>query len=429
MYRHQITCALIVACFALISTGADWTRFRGPEGTGVSSETGIPTTWSDEENVVWKTRLPGFGSSSPITLGEKIFFTCYGGYGLDEEQPGEQDKLLLHALCVDRKSGKILWQKTIEPVLPETPYAGARVDLHGYASATPVTDGQAVYVFFGKSGVLKYSLDGELLWHVSVGTGLDKHKWGSGASPILHGNLLIVNASCESQSVRALDKSSGKEVWRVDEIIDSWSTPLVVTTADGGEELVVIERFKVLGLDPATGKRLWFCEKGSDYICASVIANGDVIYAINSRMKAKLLAIRTGGRGNVTESHVLWTKNRWTTRVSTPVLHDGHLYAMDHLGVAYCLDATNGETVYREKLDISGGGNDKIYASLVVVDGKLYYVTRIDGTVVLALSPEFKELARNRLADQSVFNATPVVSDGCLLLRSDKYLYCNGKKN
>jgi len=410
-----------VALFA----GADWTRFRGPDGTGVSDDTGLPTTWSATENVAWKTSLPGFGASSPITLGDKIFLTSYSGYGQDKDQPGEQADLGLHVLCLDRTSGKILWDKTTVPELPETPYDGGRIGLHGYASATPVTDGQAVYFFLGKSGVLKYSLDGELLWQVSVGTGLDKHKWGSGASLILHGDLLIVNASCESQSIRALKKSNGEEVWRVDDIVDSWSTPLVVSNADGGEELVVVERFKVLGLNPATGAKVWFYNKPSDYVCPSVIANDGVVYIINSRFKALLLAIRTGGRGDVTDSHTLWTK-KWTTRVSTPVLHEGHLYAIDQAGYASCIKTETGEEVYRERLDISGDG-DKIYASIVAADGKFYGVSRLDGTVVLALQPEFKELAHNHLGDESVFNATPVVSDGQLLLRSDKALYCIGK--
>ncbi len=419
--RQIATAALLAALLA----GADWPRFRGPDGAGVSDATGLPTTWSAMENVVWKTSLPGFGASSPIVLGDRVFLTCYTGYGFDRREPGQQSDLLLHTLCLDRADGAIRWHRTLEPRLPETGYDAGRVELHGYASATPVTDGEAVYAFFGKSGVLKYTLDGEPVWRADVGSGIDKHRWGSGASPIVHDDLLIVNASPESQSVRALKKSTGEEVWRVDEVVDSWSTPLVVTAPDGGEELVVVERYKVLGLDPDTGERLWVCEKPSDYICPSVIAHDGVVYAINSRMKALLMAIRTGGRGDVADSHVLWTK-KWTTRVSTPVYHEGYLYAMDFLGHAYCLDADDGEEVYHERLDVGGRG-DKIYASLVAAAGKLYGVTRLDGTVVLALAPKFKELARNYLGDESVFNATPAVTGNCLLLRSDKALYCIGR--
>jgi len=420
MYRQFIAAALVVALFS----GADWTRFRGSDGSGMSADKGTPTTWSASENIAWKTPLPGFGSSSPITLGDKIFLTAYSGYALNQEEPGDQDVLVLHALCIDRASGKILWDKTTDPELPETQYDGGRISLHGYASATPVTDGKAVYTFFGKSGVMKYGLDGELLWQAGVGRGLDRHKWGSGASPILHEDLLIVNASAESQSIRALNTATGEEAWRVDGIVDSWSTPLIVSTPDGGKELVVVEKLRVFGIDPATGKNLWVCKKASDYVCPSVIAGDGVVYVINSRFSAMLLAIRTGGRGDISDSHVLW-KKRWTTRVSTPVYHAGHLYAIDQAGYAYCIDIDQGEDVYRERLEIDGDG-DKIYASLVAADGKVYGVTRLDGTVVLALTPEFKEIARNHLGDESVFNATPAIVDGQLLLRSDKALYCIG---
>jgi len=419
MYRQVAVAALFVALFA----GADWARFRGSDGSGMSEDKGLPATWSAGENIVWKTPMPGFGSSSPIVTGGKIFLTCYSGYGFDADSPGDQAKLAQHVLCIDNASGKIIWGKKDEPQLPETDYDGGRIGLHGYASATPVTDGKDVYVFFGKSGVMKYSLDGELLWTAKVGTGLDKHNWGSGASPILHKDWVIVNASAESQSIRALSKATGKEAWRVDGIVDSWSTPLIVSAA-GGDELVVVDKTQILGLDPATGKKLWFCKKPTDYVCPSVFAHDGTVFIINSRFSAMLLAIRTGGRGDVSDSHVEWTK-KWTTRVSTPIYHDGHLYAIDQAGVAYCLKADSGEEVYSEDLDISGSG-DKIYASLVAADGKIFGVTRLDGTVVLALSTKFEELARNRL-DSSVFNATPAISDGRLLLRSDKFLYCIGK--
>ncbi len=420
MYRGLAVALLAVVLFS----GADWTGFRGPHGTGVTDATGLPTTWNAEENIVWKTPLPGFGSSSPITLGDRVFLTCYSGYGFDAEEPGDQDTLMFHVLCIDRATGKILWDRRARPRLPETSYDGGRIALHGYASATPVTDGEAVYVFFGKSGLIKFGLDGKVLWQAGVGTGLDKHNWGSGTSLILHDDLLIVNASAESQSLRALSKATGKEVWKVDGIIDSWSTPAVVETATG-PELVAVERTRVLGLDPATGKQLWVCNKPSDYVCPSVVAHDGVVYIINSRFSAMLLAIRTGGRGDVTDSHVLWTK-KWTTRVSTPVYHDGHLYAIDQAGAAYCISTDTGDEVGNRRLEIAGAG-DKIYASILAGDGKLYGVTRLDGTVVLSLTPELKELARNRLGDQSVFNATPAECDGRLLLRSDRYLYCIGK--
>jgi outer membrane protein assembly factor BamB len=382
----------------------------------------VPTTWTENENVVWKTALPGFGSSSPITLGEKIFLTCYSGYGLSLEEPGEQEQLQHHLVCVNRADGKILWDQATKADLPEQAYEAGFIRLHGYASGTPTTDGQNVYAFFGRSGVFAYQLDGELLWRADVGDGI--HNWGTGTSPILHKNLLILNASVESRSVVALDKADGREVWRVPGIEQSWSTPLVVDVPVGSQELVVSMKNKALGLDPATGEKLWECRAVEDYVCPAVIAHEGIVY-IAGGIKPQSFAIRAGGRGDVTETHLLW-ESRESTKVPTPLYHDGYLYWIDQKGVATCVDAKTGEVVYEERLKISGRG-DKIYASLVLVDGKLYGVTRQDGTVVLAAGPEFKELARNHLGDASIFNGTPVPSNGQLLIRSDRFLYCIGK--
>ena len=262
----------------VLFSGADWLRFRGSDTSGVSQETGLPTTWSETENVVWKTALPGMGGSSPIVLGEKIFLTAYSGYGLDREEPGDQKDLALHVLCLDRATGKILWDKTGDARLPETEYDGGLVRLHGYASGTPVTDGKAVYVFFGRSGVWAYRLDGEPLWKTTVGDGINKRNWGSASSPILAGNLVIVNASIESESVVALSKTTGKEVWRAGDIKDSWSTPALVDLPGGKQELVVSMHSKVRGYDPATGKQLWQCASVEDYVVPAVVVDkGDCL--------------------------------------------------------------------------------------------------------------------------------------------------------
>ncbi|NQU19896.1 MAG: PQQ-binding-like beta-propeller repeat protein, partial [Candidatus Nealsonbacteria bacterium] len=279
MKKRTTRCSLIVAVLSVVLfSGADWFRFRGSDTSGVSGETALPTTWSETENIVWKTPLPGFGSSSPIVLGENIFLTAYSGYGFDSDEPGDQKDLKLHVLCIDRTTGKILWDKTAETRLPETEYDGGYVRLHGYASATPVTDGKAVYTFFGRSGVQAYSLDGELLWEASVGDGLDKRGWGSGASPILAADLVIVNASIESESLVALNKTTGKEVWRAEGIVDSWSTPALVDLPDAKQELVVSMHSKVRGYDPATGKQLWECASVEDYVVPAVVVDRGGVY-------------------------------------------------------------------------------------------------------------------------------------------------------
>jgi outer membrane protein assembly factor BamB len=412
-----MTMAVIVPAMAIFA-GADWTRFRGPNGDGVAADQGLPTTWSASTNVVWKAALPGFGASSPITLGERIFVTAYSGYGLDKDNPGEQANLQRHLLCLDRATGKILWDKSQKAELPEKNYSGF-LALHGYASSTPLTDGKAVYVFYGRSGVYGYSLTGDELWHAEVGSGT--HDWGSSNSPILAGDLLVINASVESQSVVALNKTTGKEVWRVGDIKQSWSTPGLLQLPDGKQELVVSLHSKVLGLDPATGKELWNCAGVPDYVCPMVITHGDVAYVTGGR-KVVTMAIRGGGRGDVSKSHKLWETAKGS-KVPSPVYNDGLLYWVNDQGIACCLKADSGETVYQERLEKVG----VVYASLVLAPGKLYCVTREKGTLVLAPGAELKELARNDLGDTSIFNATPVPSDGRLLLRSDTFLYCIGK--
>jgi hypothetical protein len=344
------------------------------------------------------------------------------------KQPGNQEDLRHHLLCLDRASGKILWNKVSKALLPEQPYRGW-VATHGYSSATPVTDGKAVYAFFGRSGVRAYRLDGEPLWHASVGE--KTHGWGSGASPILHGGLLVVNASCESNALVALNKADGKEVWRVNGINSSWSTPAVATLADGKQELGVPVRGRTLGIDPATGVQLWQCKSMKDGSCPSVLACDGVFYVTGER-PGRTLAIRAGGRGDVTDSHLLWDVPGSPT-VSTPLIHKGLMYWVNDQGVAVCRKVGTGEVVYENRLTFTGRAdrptfaNDKVLASLVLADGRLYCLGLKGGTRVLALGPAFKLLAANELADPSLFNATPVPGKGQLLVRSDKFLYCIGK--
>ena len=408
----------------LLFTGADWTRFRGPAASGVSDDTGLPTQWSADTNIVWKTSLPGFGTSSPITLGDKIFLTCYRGYGMNAEAPGEQRDLRHQVLCVDRNRGAILWTRETEARPPLAGYDAGRVNLHGYASATPTTDGQAVYAFFGRSGVVALCVSGEPLWQAFVGDGVNG--WGSASSPVLYEDLVILNASVESQSLVALDKRTGREIWKVPGIERSWSTPLIVDLPDGSRELVASMKGKVLGLDPATGRQLWECAGIDDYVCPAVIASHGVVYVTGGR-SPKFLAVRAGGRGDVTETHLLWELGA-TSKVSTPVYHDGYLYWINHQGVAGCANADSGELVYQQRLDLKGSG-DKVYASPVLGDGKIFGLSREDGAIVLAAAPEFKLLAHNQLGDSSIFNATPTISNGQLLVRSDRCLYCIGARN
>lgn len=401
---------------------ADWRQFRGPGGLGVSHERGLPLTWSAEKNVVWKTELPGPGASSPITVGERIFVTCYTGYGVNPQEPGEVAELKRHVLCVNRADGRILWNREVKAKMPEPPYRGS-MQRHGYASSTPASDGERVYVFFGKSGVFAFNLDGHQVWHADVGS--VNHEWGTGASPVVYKNLVIVNASIESESLVALNARTGKGVWRADGIKEAYNTPHFVDLPGGQTELVLAIRDWIFGFDPATGKRLWNCEVPNKHNNnPSAVAHNGVIYCIVSGPARSALAVRAGGRGDVTNSHLLWRAKRGSN-VSSPVYHDGHIYFTDDVtGTFYCLNAKTGEVAYEERLTSAR----EIYASPLLADGRLLYVSRRNGTFVLSAKPKFEQLAQNDLGDTSIFNASPAVSNGRLLLRSDRYLYCIGQK-
>jgi len=382
---------------------------------GISPEKNLPIIWSETENVVWKTPLPGYGSSSPIALNGKLYVTCYSGYGI-ERNVGTIEDLTLHVVCADGKNGAIVWNKQIKPTLPES----TRVRDHGYAAATPATDGKHLYIFFGKSGVFKFDLDGNQIWRTSVGT--KTHGWGSGTSPVLYENLVIVNASIESSSLVAIDKTTGKEVWRAKGMNSSWNTPHLVETADRKRELAVTVKGWILGFDPKTGKELWRCEGIPDYICPSIVSHQGILYALGGR-SSKAVAVRSGGRGDVTATHKLWQADVGAN-VSSPIVHDGHLYwVSDRNQTAYCLSLADGSVQYSKRV------RSQPYASTLLADGRLYVVMRRGGTLVLAAQPEFKQLALNKLADRSTFNASPIICEGTLILRSDENLYCLKKIN
>jgi outer membrane protein assembly factor BamB len=407
---------LAVAGLLLAAGGADWPGFRGPGGLGVAEDRGMPVRWGPAENLLWKKELPGPGSSSPIVSGGKVFVTCYSGYGTGPG--GDMDRLRRHLLCLEGKTGDLLWQKDVTPRLPETRYGGF-IREHGYASSTPATDGERVFVFFGRTGVLAFDFEGRQLWQTPLGNALNG--WGSAASPLLYGDLVLVNASVESNSLLALDKRSGKEVWRVKGVSDSWSTPVLVPVPGGGHEVVINTPGVVLGFHPGTGEKLWECAGIEGSMATSTpVARDGVVYVMGSGTEGRAtLAIRAGGRGDVAKTHLLW-KQKAAGGVCSPVLYGDHLYWVN--GGAWCLRADTGRIVFQERLYEAR----QEYSSPVAADGKLFVFTRRNGAFVLGAAGKFERLAHNDLGDGSPFNSSPAVSDGRLLVRSDKYLYCIG---
>jgi len=409
-----------LSVFPLLATADDWPQFRGRSGSATNDDTGLPLSWSDENNVIWKTELPGFGASSPVVIGDHVFLTCYSGYGLDVERPGETTSLERHLLSIDRNDGNITWKRNVPAAAKEANYVDF-LPQHGYATNTPACNGDRVYAFFGAAGVQAFDLEGTRLWQADVGH--DVHNWGSAGSPVVYGDLLYVNAAVESDAFVALDKLTGREAWRVKRLISSWSTPLVVDVPGGEPELVVSVKGRLIGLRPKTGEELWVCKTKQAYGAPSPIEHDGLIYAFGGRPNM-LLAIRPGGRGDVTESHVAWRAAGVGSAITSPVWYDGHLYSIDERGMAGCVVAATGEVVYKERIAEEGVG---VYASPVAADGKIYAVSREQGTFVLAAGGAFKRLAVNRLtSDDSVFNATPAISRGQLLLRSNRFLYCIG---
>ncbi len=417
MIRSILLVGICLATFGSALLAADWPQFRGPNRDGGTEDSGTPTQWDDSTNLLWKQKLGGHGSSSPIVVGGKVFLTSYSGYGLDERNPGDQSSLVRHVLAFDLGTGKPAWDFPANASLPEENFQGFQA-LHGYASSTPASDGNLLYVFLGKNGVGALTLDGKPRWSQSVGTG--KHNWGSGTSPVIHKNLVIVNASVEGSGLVALNKLTGKQVWAQKGVRSAWNSPVLVTPASGKTEVVISSQGEILAYDADSGQPAWRCPGVKDYVCPTVLVHEDVVYAIGARAGMGV-AVKAGGTGNVSP---LWEMGKGSN-VSSPVFHGGHLYwAHEGRGIVYCADAKTGEIVYEERLQPNP---DRIYASAVLAGDKIYYVSRNRGVYVVAADPQFKLLAHNQPLDSSVFNASPAVVDGKLLLRSNEYLYCLGK--
>ena len=400
----------------------DWPQFRGTGALGRSEAKGLPLTWSDEKNVVWKAALPGPGASSPIVLGDRIFITSFTGFATSSREPGEMTNLKRHLLCLNLADGKIIWDTAVPAEMPEQDRIR---EGHGYASSTPVADAERVYAFFGKTGVFAFDHSGKQLWKTKVGDKLNG--WGSATSPVLYKDYLIVNASIESDSLVALDKKTGKEVWRANVSNESWHAPVFVTAPDGSTEVVAAKNGRVLGFNADTGEALWNVKTGIPwYMCPTPVVQDGIVYVIGGRTPNGALAIRAGGRGDVTASHVVWKVGKGSN-VPSPILHDGHLYfAHENLGIVYCLNAKTGELVFEERIEPSPG---QIYASPVMGDGKIYFTGRGGRTVVIAASPKFEKLGENTLeSNRGMFNSSPAISGNKILLRSNRALYCLGEK-
>lgn len=380
-----------------------WPRWRGPEQNGHSTETDLPVKWSDA-NVAWKTELPGGGQSSPIIWGDRIFLTSALAQG--------KERLVL---CVDRKTGKILWQQTAWKGEPEKSHI-----MNGWASASCVTDGDVIIAFFGIGGLHAYSVDGKPLWSKDLGKFAGP--WGTAACPILVDNIVVQNCdSDENAHLIALDKRTGKEMWRTRRRdYRGWSTPIEVN-AGSRHELVLNGHEGVQGYDPATGRELWFCKSAMGRGEPTITPAGDGLCVVNGLKGGEIYSVRPGGSGDVTDSRVIWhTPRRGARDTPSPIVVGDFLTVVDMDGTATCYSVADGHIYWKQRLEGKYSGSPFAAAGLA-------YFTNEDGkTMIIRPGPQFELVAENSITagKNEIFRASPTPLDGQIFLRSTNMLYC-----
>jgi len=415
--------ALVAATWCVMvqaQSSAHWPQWRGPFFNGMARGD-APSVWSDTSNVKWKTEIPGRGFSTPAIWGDRIFVTTAIPTGTGAGPVVEQR---FEVLSLDRRTGKILWQKTAKIA---TPHEGYHRAYGSFASNSPVTDGRYVYASFGSRGIYAYDFNGKLIWEKDLGVQMKMRlAFGEGTAPLLFGDRLFIVFDHEAESFMvALDKRNGKELWRASrEERSSWSTPLAVEH-DGRTEIIVSATNRVRSYDPATGKVLWeSAGLGANVIPVPVHQNG-MVYVMSGYRDPKLMAIKLGRQGDLTGSDaIVWSHTRGLAYTASPVLYEGKLYVVTDNGMVTAFNATTGQPYYAQtRLPKSYN----LKASPVGANGKLYLATEDGDVVVVKMGEKFEVLATNTLTDQ-VFIATPVIAAGELYLRSQNSLFCIAEK-
>jgi outer membrane protein assembly factor BamB len=413
MTRHLFAAIVLIALAASMPSvqAGDWLQWRGPKGTGQSDEKGLPLTWSQTENVKWKVKLDGPGNSSPIVVGQKVFITH-----------APADSKLRGIQCYDRNTGELLWKHQVTYAEPELTH-----NTNPYCAASPVSDGERVVAFYGSAGVYGYDLAGKVLWQKDLGK--IEHIWGFGSSPIIYQNLVIHNFGPGLNAfVVALDKQTGSEVWRktfpgqasekVDEYRGSWTTPVVHREGDRDVLLLALPE-TLWAVDPKTGDEIWSCGGLSNkLVYGSPIIAGDIIVTMCG-YGGPAMAVRSGGKGDVTQTHRLWHQEtpKPPQRVGTGVVVGDHVYLLNSNGAAWCLDPATGEKKWDERL----GGES--WCSMVHVDGKIYISNKAGTTYVVEPNPTaLKVLAENKQGE--LIRASPAFSNGQIFIRTYDNLYC-----
>ena len=411
----------LIFCFNLqAQSSAHWPQWRGPFFNGMARGD-APSVWSDTSNIKWKTEIPGRGFSTPAIWGDRIFVTTAIPTGSGAGPVVEQR---FDVLALDRKTGKIIWQKTARTA---TPHEGYHRAYGSFASNSPVTDGKYVYASFGSRGIYAYDFNGKLIWEKDPGVQMKMRlSFGEGTAPLLSGDRLFIVFDHEAESFMvALDKRNGKELWRVSRNErSSWSTPLAIEH-NGRTEIIVSATNRVRSYDPETGRVLWESGGlGANVIPVPVHQNG-VVYVMSGYRDPKLMAIKLGRQGDLTGSDaIVWSHTRGLAYTASPVLHEGKLYVVTDNGMLSAFNASTGEPYYAQTR-LPKGYNLK--ASPIGANGKLYLATEDGDVVVVKMGEKFEILATNTLTDQ-IFIATPVIAAGELFLRGQNTLFCIAEK-
>ncbi|MGH9721838.1 MAG: PQQ-binding-like beta-propeller repeat protein [Bryobacteraceae bacterium] len=420
------TRTLLAVLFASTMYAANWPHWRGPTADGLSPETAPPVEWSATRNIAWRTPLPGLGTSTPILWGDRIFITSQIGDGPFEQRgrdfensgvvprkTGER-KAVQFAVHAFSRAGRLLWEHRFDA---DGPLQAVHMK-HNLASPSCVTDGEFVYAWFGTGQLLAFSLDGKLVWQRHLGREIGPFEilWGHGSSPALYKDSLIL--LCDHQGaayIVSLDKRTGRQRWKVERGKDrrSYSTPFVVK-GPRGDELIVNSSERIDALDPSTGEPLWHTGEPNRVPIGMPVFHNGVLYASRGYSSGPYMALRPGGRGDISSTHVNWLVPTGAPYVSSLLYYQGVIYMANETGIASAIDAATGKLLWRERL----GG--VFSASPVAAAGRVIFINEAGQAFVVQAGKELKILARNSIPERTL--ASPVIADGRIYLRTDESL-------
>ena len=437
--KRQLSTVVVIGFVTLLAgmsaygQSADdyWPAWRGPEATGAAVKGNPPVTWSETENVKWKVKVPGAGASSPIVWGDKIFFhtaieTDKKGAAAASESQGRPfhggetptNIYKFDLVCLDRNTGKTLWQKTVRE---EMPHEGHH-PTHGFASYSPVTDGTHVWAYFGSRGLHCYDMDGNHKWSVDLGKMEKRMTFGEGSSPALVGDTVVVVADHEGDSfIIAVDKETGKTVWKTDrDEGTAWATPLAVEV-DGKVQIVTCATKLIRSYDDGTGELIWQCGGLTPNAIPSPVSGFGKVFCTSGFRGSALKAIELGRTGDLTGTDaVVWEVNEATPYVPSPLLYGDKIYVCSSNSAEIsCYQAETGKPNFVEQ---QLEGMDDVYASPVGAADRVYFVGRDGKTVVIKRSEKLEVLATNILDDQ--FDASPAIVGDELFLKGKTHFYC-----